>query len=336
MSLPILHFGRMPWPTDWTQVFGRDAPLLIELGFGGGDNLVALAKDDPSSNVLGIEISLPSLKRGARKLSTANLANARVLQGDSRAVLSLLFRAQTISSATINFPDPWPKAGHQRRRLINRGFLELLATRMIPEAHLDIATDHEEYATVIEKCLAESPYFESRSKQPFLLAIENRRQTKYERIALAEGRPPRYFIWKRNKRIAVNDFPIPEEIAVPHVVLFSSLDLDKIGDRFEPFHVQEEDIHIKYLNMYRSLDKDVLLMEIYVNEDPFQQRIALSIRGRPAGDLVISVYEIGFPRPTRGIHLAVQHLVSWLKNQDSDLAIVNSTLMQQADHSTSE
>lgn len=334
MSLPILHFAHLPWPTDWSEIYAREAPLLVELGFGGGDNLVALAQDNPSSNVLGIEISLPSLRRGARKIASGGLTNARVLQGDSRAVLWLLFRPHSIGSVTINFPDPWPKAGHHRRRLISQTFLDLLATRMLPEAPLDVATDHEEYAAVIEKCLTESPCFESRSAQPFLLAVENRRQTKYERIALTEGRTSRYFLWRRNKRIAVDDFPILEETAVPHIVLLSSLDLDQLANRFEPFHVQEDDIHIKYLNIYRSADKDMLLLEVYVGEEPYQQRIGLSIRGRQAGDLVVSVHEIGFPRPTRGIHLAIQHLLSWLKDQDPDLTIVNSTLMQQPDPST--
>ncbi len=331
MSVSILHFARLPWPTDWAGIFGREAPILLDLGFGGGESLVALARNNPSSNVLGIEISLPSLKRGAKKVATAGVGNARVLQGDSLAVLWLHFSPQSISGATINFPDPWPKSGHQHRRVINPRFLDLLATRMLPGAPLDIATDHEEYAIAIEQCLSHSPYFESRYDQAYLADVEDRQRTKYERIALSEGRPPRYFLWRRNRKHAEDDFPIPEETAVPHIVLMSSLSLEEVGNRFEPFYAQEDDIHIKYLNMYHNLREKMLLVELYVSEEPYRQRIALSIRQRKAGDFVISLHELGFPRPTHGIHLAVGHLAAWLREQDPGLTIINSTLVRHSD-----
>ena len=331
MSLPILHFARMSWPVDWAKLFGREAPLLIDLGFGGGDSLVSLAQENPGANVLGIEISLPSLRRGARKLQNGGLSGARVLQGDSFTSLWLLFQPQSISSVTINFPDPWPKVRHEHRRVINPSFLELLASRMLPNAPLEIATDHEAYQQAIETYLSESPYFTSKTSQPYVLSVENRRQTKYERIALSEGRIPRYYLWQRNDNDAANEFPIPEETAVPHVVFLSSLDLDQLGDRFMPFHVQDGDVHIKYLDMYRSVERNMLFTEVFVSEVPFPQRIGLSIRGRNTGDLVLSLHEIGFPRPTPGIHMAVQHLVYWLQEQDPDMTIVNSTLADRID-----
>ncbi len=305
--------------------------MIADLGFGGGDSLVSLAQDNPSSNVLGIEISLPSLRRGARKVSNASLDNARVLQGDSLTSLWLLFRPQSISRVAINFPDPWPKVKHQHRRVINPLFLELLASRMLPGAPLEIATDHEAYQEAIEMFLSASPCFNSATGQPYVLSVENRRRTKYERIALAEGRIPRYYLWQRNETDAVREFPIPEETAVPHIVFLSSLDLDQLGERFEPFHVQDGEVHIKYLDLYRSVEREMLFTEVFVSEDPFPQRLGLSIRGRNAGDYVLSVHDIGFPRPTPGIHLAVQHMLSWLKEQDPDLTVVNSTLVDHAD-----
>jgi tRNA (guanine-N7-)-methyltransferase len=328
MSLPILHFARLTWPANWREIYGREAPMIVELGFGGGDNLLALAGENPSSNVLGVEISLPSLRRGARKIAALKLANARVVQGDSRTVLWLLFPAQSISRVVINFPDPWPKAGHHHRRVVNKPFLDLLATRMLPGAHLEIATDHQEYQEVIEACLAESNYFESRTDRSYLVSVENRRQTKYERIALSEGRIPHYYFWRRNQVVAPDDFPIPEETVVPHVILLPSLSFDDFGQRFEPFHIQDESIHIKYLNMFRSVDGEMLLSEVYVSEEPYRQRIGLSIRRRQEGDCVVSLYEMGFSRPTPGIHLAVKYLVNWMQQQDPDLKIINSTLVR--------
>ena len=331
MSLPFLHYARLDWPVDWAAVYGRGAPLLLELGFGGGDHLVQLSRDNPSANVLGIEISQPSLRRGVKKLADAGLTNGRVLQGDSRSALWLLFPVASISGVTINFPDPWPKAGHQHRRLINDQFLDLLATRMLPGAPLDVATDHEAYALAIAECLERSPYFASRVGRPYVTALPGRRRTKYEQIALSEGRTPRYFQWQRNERVAPDNYPIPEETAVPHVVLNTQLSLDEFGRRFTPFHIQAEAIHIKYLDVYQSQNGAQLLVETYVSEEPYHQRVGLSLRRRKEGDLVASLQEIGFPRPTRGIHEAIRGLIAWMVANDPDLQIANSTLMPEVD-----
>ena len=328
MSLPILHYSRLPWPADWARLFDRDAPLLLELGFGGGDKLLERARSYPNANVLGIEISLPSLWRGARKVGAAGLQHTRILQGDSRTALWLLFPPRSISGVTIDFPDPWPKARHHHRRLINGAFLHLLATRLQPGAYLDIATDHVAYGEVIAACLAEAPWFESRDGRPFVTHIPGRQPTKYERIGLAEGRPPRYFRWRRNDQGAADHFVVPEEKPVPHVVLKSSKSLEQIARRFRPFHAQEEAVHLKYLELFRSLDGTMLLLDVYVSEEPYHQRVGLSVRQRREGDLVVAVQEIGFPRPTPGIHLAVGRLVAWLQEQDPDLVLLNSTLGQ--------
>jgi tRNA (guanine-N7-)-methyltransferase len=81
MSIPILSGLQLAWPTDWTAVFGREAPLLLEIGFGGGDFLVKLGQERPSHNIIGLEISLPSLRRGARKAGRLGLSNVAVSPG---------------------------------------------------------------------------------------------------------------------------------------------------------------------------------------------------------------------------------------------------------------
>ncbi len=326
MLIDILHYARLPWPISWSDLFNRDAPLIIEIGFGGGQFLVDWAQSRPECNLLGLEISLPSLRRGAKKLSVAGVTNTRIIQGDSQKALWLLCKSQSISEVTINFPDPWPKASHHHRRLISLKFLHLLATRMKSEGILNIATDHEEYAAEITHCLLQTPYFESRLDQPFVFEVGTRRRTKYEQIAISEGRTCRYYRWRRNRRLAPNEFPIPEETAVPHVVISHPLTLDQIGRRFEPFHITSGSTHIKYLDMYRSLKHRLQLVEIYVSEEPHHQRICLAVRRRQEGDVVVSMHEVGFPRPTPGIHLAVHHLVEWLRTLHPDVQLVGTTL----------
>lgn len=327
MTAPaILHYGRIPWPAPWPAIFGREAPLLLELGFGGGDFLVDLAAREPGANVLGLEISLPALRRGARKIARAGLVNARVMQGESRSVLWLLCTPASVSGVTINFPDPWPKAAHHHRRVINDAFMELLASRMRRGAHLDVATDHEEYAGVIAETLERTPYFASRLDAPFTLEDDGRLRTKYERIALAEGRTCRYFKWQRNDTAVTASFQIPEEKPVPHMVLLPSKSLDELAGSFRPFATSVGDVRVRFLDLYRSMRHELLLVEAYVSEEPFHQRVGLAIRRRKEGDLVVSLQEMGFPRPTPGMHIAVDQLVKWLQEVDPGLAVAGSTV----------
>ncbi len=326
MPIDILHYSRLSWPVSWPDLFDRDAPLLAEIGFGGGQFLVDWAQRRPECNLLGLEISMPSLRRGAKKLSAAGLTNTRIIQGDSQKVLWLLCPPQTIGEVAINFPDPWPKASHHHRRLINEEFLHLLASRMRIGGLLDIATDHEEYAACITSALLHTPYFSSRSDQPFDLEPGARRRTKYEQIAISEGRTCRYYRWQRNDRPAPNEFPIPQEAPVPHVIISHPLTLDQIGSRFEPFQVSSGPTHIKYLDMYRSLTHRMQLVEIYVSEEPHHQRVCLAVRLREAGDIVVSLHEVGFPRSTPGIHLAVHNLVEWLRTLHPAVELLGTTL----------
>lgn len=326
MSTEILHYGRLPWPVSWPDLFGREAPLLLEIGFGGGHFLLDWALRRPDANLVGLEISLPSIRRGAKKLALAGVTNARIIQGDSSKALWLLCEPNCLDEVTINFPDPWPKSSHQQRRLIDLQFLHLLATRMKSAGLLDIATDHDDYAAQIAQSLQESPYFDSRLDSPYTVDAGSRRSTKYEQIAISEGRTCRYFHWHRNDRFAANQFPIPEETPVPHVVMSHPLSLDQIGAQFQTFQVDAGSTHIKFLDIYRSVKNAVQLVEIYVSEEPYHQRVSLAIRRRKAGDIVVSLHELGFPRPTAGIHLAVHHLVQWLRTLHPDVQVMSSTL----------
>jgi hypothetical protein len=104
------------------------------------------------------------------------------------------------------------------------------------------------------------------------------------------------------------------------------LSLNEIGSEFQPFQVTAGSTHLNYLDMYRSLRSAVQLVEVYVSEEPYHQRVCLAVRRRREGDIVVSLHELGFPRPTPGIHLAVHHLVQWLDALHPDVRVTTSTL----------
>ena len=118
---------------------------------------------------------------------------------------------------------------------------------------------------------------------------------------------------------------------MPHVVLRLPADPPEIGRRFRPAVIEREAARIRFIEAYQSLHNGKLLIETYINEEPILQRLALEIRARPAGEIVIALAEVGFPRPTRGVHLAVGALVDWLREEFPSLVVVQSTLQEAHD-----
>lgn len=320
---------QLPWPADWAALFGRAAPLIIEIGFGSGLFLVDLARRRPDVNLVGLEISIPSIRNAGHKIRRGDLSNVILMQADAAAALHALCEPGSVAGVIINYPDPWPKKDHLDRRLIDDEFLRLLATRMAPGSDLDVATDHDDYAEQIAACLSRSPHFDSRMEAPFSFDDPGRLRTKYERVALEEKRVPRYFKWRRNDAPAEDSFPIPQELPMPHVVLRLPADLAEIGRRVQPDVVELESVRIRYIEVYQSLRDGKLLIETYINEDPIRQRLALEIRSRPTGEIVIAPGEVGFPRPTRGVHLAIRYLVDRLREEFPSLVIVHNTLQEE-------
>lgn len=307
-------------------MFGRPGPLLLEIGFGSGLFLAALALSRPEVNIIGIEISIPSIRNAGRKIQRGGLDNVILIQADASSALKALFSPESMDGVYINYPDPWPKKDQLSRRLIDDDFLELLASRLKIGGLVEIATDHEDYATQIEGCLRRSPYFSSENEFAHSHDISGRISTKYEQIALSEGRRPHYFLWVRNEKPVRRLFSPPEELSMPHVVLRVPVSLDEIGHRFKPFDMEVNSTRIRFIDLYQSLGDGKLWIETYIIEDAIQQRIGIEIRARGTGELVISLAEVGFPRPTLGVHLAINTLVDWLREAFPSLIVVQTTL----------
>lgn len=310
---------RLDWPMDWSAVFGRTAPLFIEIGFGNGQFLIDLALQNPDANIIGVEISLPSIKKAEKKTVSTGLKNLRVIHGDSRLVLWGGIDFNLLERVYINFPDPWHKAAHHHRKLINGRFLHLLATRMRPGGSLEIATDDPGYQAHITETLEATPYFASRTATTFEREDLERIRTKYELKALAEGRECHYYHWARNEAPAENSFAHPRELAMPHIIIETPLSLDEISHRYTDYVSHTGETPVRFLHMFQTVvmsglkeHRPALLVEVHVSEEPMPQRVGLTIQQRPDNKVIIGLHEIGFPRPTAGIHLAAAHLARWL------------------------
>lgn len=322
----MLQSTRLPWPTPWAQLFGREAPLIIELGFGGGHFLADLGRRRPECNVLGVEISAPSLRRASRRIGKAALKNTQIVHGDARLALQALCEPGSVSELYINFPDPWPKASHQHRRLITPAFLQLAASRLLSTGTIEIATDHGPYAADIATHLATIPTLESQLPHPFATEDLHRLRTKYEAIARREGRTCYYFKWCRNGHPVPNLFPVPEEMPMPHVLLRSPMSLPEIALRFEPGQHSGSQGQVMLLELFQSSFDGKLLVETYINEAPLKQRLGVTVRQRKSGEIVVGLSEIGFPRVTAAVHLAVENVASWITGLHPACEIVSSSV----------
>ena len=133
-------------PLDFATVFGRDAPTLLEIGFGMGDATAQVAAAQPQHNFIGIEVHAPGVGALLKRIGELELSNLRLVQHDAVEVLEAMIPAQSLAGVHIWFPDPWHKKRHHKRRLVQPGFVAQLAARLAPAGYLHCATDWQPYA----------------------------------------------------------------------------------------------------------------------------------------------------------------------------------------------
>lgn len=131
---------------DFAAAFGRDAPLSLEIGFGNGEALIARAGQQPERNHLGIEVHRPGVGRVLMQIESLGLGNVRVMSRDAVDVLRQQIPAGALSELVIEFPDPWHKLRHHKRRLVQPAFASLVVERLSPDGMLRLATDWAPYA----------------------------------------------------------------------------------------------------------------------------------------------------------------------------------------------
>lgn len=145
---------------DLDALFGRRAPRVLEIGFGNGDSLLAMAVANPGVDYLGVEVHEPGVGHCLLGIERAGLGNLRVISHDAIDVLREQVPAASLARVNLYFPDPWPKKRHHKRRIVNGAFLDLVASRLAPGGALHIATDWRDYAEYIDGLLLQSSSFE--------------------------------------------------------------------------------------------------------------------------------------------------------------------------------
>ncbi len=181
-------------PLNLSQVFGDNAELALEIGFGDGDFLIETAKRKADWNFVGIEIKVKRFRKAVKRAESEKIKNVKFLVMDARIALEEVFSPNTFSEVYINFPDPWPKERHKKHRIINADFLGKLSRIMRPEGALELASDHEGYVSHTLAVLDETAIFKRACPSPgYVGSLTDRPQTKYE-IEFKEKKKEIYYL----------------------------------------------------------------------------------------------------------------------------------------------
>ena len=180
------------------QVFGRRAPLVMEIGFGMGRSLAQMALASPEVNWLGVEVYKPGVGRLLHTLAEQGSDNVRIYCADAVTVFRQCLEHAVLDGVQIYFPDPWPKQRHHKRRLVQSGFVKLLADKIKPGGYLHLVTDWENYAEQMLALLEAAPEFRNRAQaEQYSPRPDWRPLTRFEQRGLGLGHEVRDLLFDR-------------------------------------------------------------------------------------------------------------------------------------------
>ncbi|KAF0098732.1 MAG: tRNA (guanine-N7-)-methyltransferase [bacterium] len=173
-------------PLDLAASFGREAPKVLEIGFGMGRATAEIARGHPDIDYLGVEVHTPGVGALLKLIGEQQLGNLRIIQHDAVEVLRLMIPQAGLDGIHIFFPDPWHKKRHHKRRLIQPAFAQLLAERLRPGGYLHLATDWEDYARQMLEVLGATPLLRN-SAETYAPRPDYRPLTKFEQRGMRLG-----------------------------------------------------------------------------------------------------------------------------------------------------
>ncbi|MEU4218668.1 tRNA (guanosine(46)-N7)-methyltransferase TrmB [Actinoplanes sp. NPDC026623] len=182
-------------PLDLAELFGREAPRVLEIGFGMGDSAAAMAEADPGRDLLAVEVHTPGIGNLLALIGEKGLTNVRIVHGDAMELVRKI-PPGALDAVHAFFPDPWPKARHHKRRLIQPANVALLRDRLRPGGTLHCATDWAHYAESMAQTLSADPGL-SNAHDGYAPRPAHRPETKFERRGVIAGREVFDLIYRR-------------------------------------------------------------------------------------------------------------------------------------------
>ncbi|MCY3595207.1 MAG: tRNA (guanosine(46)-N7)-methyltransferase TrmB [Bacteroidetes bacterium] len=312
----FLDLPKLPLPAKNVELFHRDAPVVLEIGFGDGSFLEWIAKTHPEWNCLGADVARGSVTRAFKRLRSANVSNVRMHHGSGLFLLRNVLSSESVSRVYVNFPDPWRKERHAEKRLFQHSFFELLAARLTADGSLLVTTDDSSYFEQTVSIALESGYYKVTKPPPPSAVL----QTKYASKWREAGRSFYHAHIKKHVR-HVPEFPpeIRKENGMHHALLNGSIpeitEFEKVVHHFPKGHVV-------ILDVLQMIGQRGLVFVARSHEPELVQELFIQLRptGKADADLLLSVMNFGNPIATRGTSEAVKAVSRWLTQQDLTLS----------------
>ncbi|EYB69562.1 tRNA (guanine-N(7)-)-methyltransferase [Deinococcus phoenicis] len=302
-------------------------PWVLEVGFGDGRFWPHHAATFPEApNYLGVELSGVSLLKAERRLRAAGLANAVLTKLPALPLIREVVPEGALDALVVNFPDPWPKAGHEEHRLLRAPFFRLAASRLKPGGAVLLTTDHDEYFEFACREAEASGVMRTERTGTPPAALETKYALKWRDLGL--GANHARFVPTRHPHVphgTIARYPDPEDSpAVPHAIL-------TLPPHFDPtaFHKQtarggqtREDAAgwtVVLLDLCRSLKQDGWVMLAHVVEGELTQEVLIGITAREDGRHLVRLSRFGGPIITPGVKAAVGAVTDWLAGQGAQV-----------------
>ncbi|ADV68488.1 tRNA (guanine(46)-N(7))-methyltransferase TrmB [Deinococcus maricopensis] len=292
-----------------------DRDWYLEVGFGDGRFWPHLAPTLDFPNYLGVEISGVSLLKAHRRLRDARIENAHVTKLLALPLVQGVIPPESLTGIIVNFPDPWPKAGHEEHRLLRAPFLTLAANRLKLGGAVWFTTDHDEYFEFACAQARDTGLFELDFTAPPASALETKYALKWRELGLGVNHV-RFRKIKHPDAPAFDIHPYPaEEAHVPHAILTlpDTLDLNA----FEKFTARDPRgaYTVILLEAYRSVRRDEFTFLAHVVEDELTQEVLVNVTRRADGSSLVRLGRFGGPIITTGVKAAVATVTAWLEER---------------------
>lgn len=291
-----------------------ERPWVLEVGFGDGrfwpHHAQAFAE---TPNYLGVELSGVSLLKAHRRLKGAGITNAILSKMPADVLVRGVIPAGGLDAIIVNFPDPWPKAGHEEHRLLRVPFFQLAASRLKPGGSILFTTDHDEYFEFACHEAQASGVMRVETGEPPPAALETKYALKWRDLGLGVNHA-RFTPTRQTEVPHGSTFPYPEtENDVPHAIL--TLPTDFSPTDFQKYTAQGKGHTVVLLDLYASLRRDGWVALAHVVEGELTQEVLVGITNREDGSTLVRLAKFGGPIITPGVKAAVGAVTDWLKSE---------------------
>ena len=268
------------FPVKWKDVFGREAPLAVELGCGNGEFIVSWAQKYPDWNFFGIDLSLASCERTQIRIHQNGLSNIRIIRDDARFVLRELFNNNQIHQILMNFPDPWPKEKHKNRRIIVPGFIDTLSTVLANDGIFELVTDQKWYVVETRELFEKHGCFRiSEIEENYTRDFPTKYERKWKKLQRLSYR---FFVTKIKSKL-INR--ILENEKMPHFIIKKKIHPENVSKL--QGEVEKKDGSIfKIKEVFSNLSQRVFLLRTVTTDYDYTQNFFILIAPYGKGFIV--------------------------------------------------